>query len=319
VDAELEAFKTDIDLRQYAASLGYEWDKRESWRGSTVMRDGADKIFIKRNGNGHYVFFSVRDDADNGTIVDFTQRRKNLNLGQVRKELRPWLGRPVSPNLPLFPALEKTTKDRLRVETEYQRMQDLTTSPYLEARGLPADLLMSDRFAGRVRLDGRGNVVFPHFDADGLCGYELKNRNFTGFSAGGEKGLWLSHEGEADTRLVICEGAIDALSHAVLFPCPTARYASVGGKLNPRQPALLEMAITRLPRGAVCVAAMDADDEGGKLSQTVLLAAARVLDASGRSDPTVTEDTPTTGKDWNEQLQAARPAPKSSFPIAQRP
>jgi hypothetical protein len=38
-----------------AASLGYEIDRRESWRGSTVLRRGADKIVVKRNGNGHYV------------------------------------------------------------------------------------------------------------------------------------------------------------------------------------------------------------------------------------------------------------------------
>ena len=66
-DGELEAFQRDIDMRQLAASLGYEIDKRDSWRGSTVMRRGGDKIVVKRNRNDHYVFFSVRDDRDNGT------------------------------------------------------------------------------------------------------------------------------------------------------------------------------------------------------------------------------------------------------------
>ncbi len=36
-DEELEAFKTGIDLRVYAASLGYEFVKNESWRDSSVM------------------------------------------------------------------------------------------------------------------------------------------------------------------------------------------------------------------------------------------------------------------------------------------
>jgi len=74
-DSELDAFKRQIDLREFAVSLGYEIDRRESWRGSTVLRRGADKIVVKRNGNGHYVFFSVRDDRDNGTVVDLLQRR----------------------------------------------------------------------------------------------------------------------------------------------------------------------------------------------------------------------------------------------------
>jgi hypothetical protein len=83
-DSELDAFKQEIDLRQFAVSLGYEIDRRESWRGSTVLRRGADKIVVKRNGNGHYVFFSLRDDSDNGTIIDFLQRRRSLSLGTIR-------------------------------------------------------------------------------------------------------------------------------------------------------------------------------------------------------------------------------------------
>ena len=46
-DNELEDFKRNIDLRQYAAEQGYTLDKRESWRGSAVMRNGGDKVVIK--------------------------------------------------------------------------------------------------------------------------------------------------------------------------------------------------------------------------------------------------------------------------------
>lgn len=90
MDHELEEFK-GIDLRAYAASLGYTLDRQESWRGSAVMRNDADdKIIIKRENDGHYVYFNVRDDADNGTIIDFVLRRKCRSLGGVRKtkELR---------------------------------------------------------------------------------------------------------------------------------------------------------------------------------------------------------------------------------------
>ena len=101
-DCELDAFKREIDLRQFAESLGYQIDRRESWRGSAVLRCGADKIVVKRNGNGHYVFFSLRDDDDNGTVIDFVQRRQHLSLGAVRQVLRPWIGRSASaPQLPV--------------------------------------------------------------------------------------------------------------------------------------------------------------------------------------------------------------------------
>ena len=92
-DPELEAFKTPIDLRAYAASLGYALDKRESWRGSSVMRHGNGyKVIVKKDHDQHFVYFSVRDERDNGSIIDFAMRKKGLNLGQARKELRPWAG-----------------------------------------------------------------------------------------------------------------------------------------------------------------------------------------------------------------------------------
>ena len=141
MDTELEDFKSRIDLREYAASLGYELDRRESSRSSSIMRHAADKVVIKRNPSGHFVYFSVRDDADNGSVIDFVQKRKQLNLGQVRKELRPWIGRAVSP-LPLFSKLETSPKDRLEVERVYSGMKIAGRHCYLDQeRKIPPALL----------------------------------------------------------------------------------------------------------------------------------------------------------------------------------
>src|ERR1700722_16602285 len=108
VDPELDTFKSGIDLRAYAANLGYVWDRKESWRGSTVMRapDG-DKIIIKRDADGHFVFFPVHRDDDSGSIIDIIQNRRRLSLGAVGRELRTWPGTPAA-FLPAFPDLPKT-------------------------------------------------------------------------------------------------------------------------------------------------------------------------------------------------------------------
>jgi hypothetical protein len=42
-----------IDLRQYAMEEGCALDKRDGWRGSAVMRNGPDKVFIKLDCDGH--------------------------------------------------------------------------------------------------------------------------------------------------------------------------------------------------------------------------------------------------------------------------
>lgn len=304
-DAELESFKREIDLRQFAVSLGYEMDRRESWRGSTVLRRGADKIVVKRNHNGHYVFFSVRDERDNGTLVDFLQRRQNLDLGAVRQILRPWIGS--SATLPQFPALEPTSTNRMRVECAYRRMANAQRYPYLErARCLPSTVLLSPRFIGRMRIDSRGNTVFPHFDAAGLCGYEIKNRGFTGFAAGGQKGLWFSHARPDDRRLVLAESAIDALSHAALFPDAEdrTRYASLGGKPSSRQMGLVQASIARLPEGAEIVAAFDTDQAGRKLVDVMREAVASVASRTERSDLIFKAHLAVKeGEDWNLVLK----------------
>lgn len=306
-DSELDAFKREIDMREFAVSLGYALDRRESWRGSTVLRSGGDKIVVKRNGNGHYVFFSVRDDRDNGTVIDFLQRRKELSLGAVRQILRQWMSRPTIP--PQFPKLEPTSPDRMRVESEYRRMVHGVRHPYLEhERCLPASLLASSRFAGRVRTDRHGNAVFPHFDVAGLCGYEIKNCGFTGFAAGGKKGLWFSHTTPDDIRLVLTESAIDALSYAALFPDAKdrTRYASLGGKPNSSQPGLVHSTIARLPEGAEIVAAFDADEAGRLLVEMVCTAVEGVASKTGRNLIFQVHLPTQEGEDWNQVVQRAR-------------
>lgn len=309
---ELESFKRLIDLRAYAAAQGFQEDKRDSSIGSTCMRHpmSNDKIFIKRDAKtNHWIYASVRDDRDNGTIIDFLEFRKNLSLGAVRKELRPWLGQPPVP-VPTFSPLVPTTKDRHRVETEYARMQRALTHPYLEGeRCIPPALLKSNRFAGRIRTDARGSAVFPHFDRDGLCGYEIKNRGLTRFAPGGTKGVWLSNLRDDDNRLVFCESAIDSLSYAVLYPDERARYASIGGKMSPVQPELVRATIARMPTGSEIVAAMDADAEGAKLAAAVRGA----FELSGRSDLKFVVAEPFGGKDWNQILQLRNQPPALSM------
>jgi hypothetical protein len=304
-DCELDDFKRNIDLRQFAETLGYQIDRRESWKGSAVLRCAADKIVVKRNGNGHYVFFSLRDDADHGTVIDFVQRRQHLSLGAVRRVLRPWIGR--SASAPQFPPLQPASADRMCVEREYRRMSEAQCYPYLERdRCVLATVLSSPRFRGRMRIDARGNTVFPHFDAVGLCGYEIKNRGFTGFAAGGQKGLWLSHTRIDDRRLVLAESAIDALSYAALFPDAEdhTRYASLGGRPSSRQMELIRATIVKLLAGTEVIAAFDADAAGRSLAEKIRQVVANIAMAKGTGELTFEARLPVKGgEDWNKVLQ----------------
>jgi hypothetical protein len=177
------------------------------------------------------------------------------------------------------------------------------THPYLESRGLTRQTLNEPRFRGTwCQAEGRHqNVLFLHRDGDGLCGFEIKNAGgFTGFSKGGDKGLWASSASPMDHRLVIAESAIDAISYHQLNPHPRTRYLSFAGGLNERQPELLERAISWMAAGSTVVAATDNDKEGHAFAERIA--------ALCEQHPHVTFErhAPTLGKDWNEQLQALR-------------
>jgi Toprim-like/Protein of unknown function (DUF3991) len=311
---ELDNFKRDIDLRAFASTFGYLLDSKESWRGSAVMRHATgDKIVITRDADdGHFVYFSVRDNLDQGSIIDFVQFRRRLSLGAVRQELRQHLGK--SGTSALLPELAKTTKDRQAVATAYAGMLDTRCHPYLKERAIPDELLISERFAGRIRSDPKGNVVFPHYDDVGVCGYELKNRGFKGFSAGGSKGLWITNEQPDDRCVTFCESAVDCLSYAALFPDPQARYASVGGQISAAQRGLIRAAIAGMPASVEVVAAMDSDEAGCQLARTVR--SSFVLAA--RDDLQFRNHLPSTYKDWNDVLRAHDDDPRAPLDPAAR-
>ena len=89
---QLERFKTEINLVEYAQSQGYEYLKQESNPNSAVLHhNSGEKIVVATDTDGHGIYFNLNDEGDNGTIIDFIQHRRNFNLGQVSQELRPWL------------------------------------------------------------------------------------------------------------------------------------------------------------------------------------------------------------------------------------
>ena len=302
--AELDKFKTQINLAEYAQSYGYQYDSKISSRNSAVLRDdNGDKIIVATDSDGHGIYFSVRDDNDNGTIIDFIQNRSNLNLGEIRKELRNWLNEPTPQTSELTP-VEKPqpiTSDRYLVIKAASNFQIADEHPYLEQRGIKRSISKSDRFYGTVAIDNRGNAIFPHYDKDGLTGYSIKNSNFTGFSSGGTKTLWQSNKSETDRQLVITESVIDAMSYHQLFGSenPNTRYIATSGTISNYQLELISTAMKEMTKlGGEIVIATDNDEMGNKMAKTL----AKIAPEASK----VYHHKPQHSKDWNEVLERER-------------
>ncbi len=295
LEAELERFKTEINLVEYAQAQGYEYERQKSSRQSAVLEHPmGDKIVVTTDRDGHGIYFSLRNEQDNGTIIDFLQNRSNLNLGQVRKELRSWSSSGQAP----IPKPEPSARPRQEIIKAIATAQVARQHPYLEQRSISTATLQSQRFRGTVLIDERGNAIFPHQDYDRVTGYEIRNHNFKGFSRGGQKSLWQSNFQPGDNRLLVVESPIDALSHQELCQEQRTRYVATGGNLSQQQRQIFKaMLVSTASLGIEIAIGTDTDAPGNKLAQEI---AQLIPGKCLRVTPTAQV------KDWNEALQAEK-------------
>lgn len=308
-DPDLERFKTEINLTEYAAHCGYQLLRRETSRNSVAMRHpGTEhKIIIARGEDDHWIYFTIGNTKDSGSVIDFVMHRDGVSLGGARPILQGWAG-VTAQNRPPREAytanIEKSTPDRRAIIKQLCAMPSVRVHSYLASRAIGEALLTHPRFAGRVFTDGHGAAIFPHEDEKGICGYEIKNQGFTGFSPKGEKGLWRSNVTSADARLVLCESTIDAISYHALHPDPHTRYMSFGGGWSDKTRTLLHRAAEKHP-GPEIILAYDNDQAGYQYETDTR----GLLADAGK---TITAHYSSHGKDWNEQLCTVRtlPSPK---------
>lgn len=300
---ELEDFKTRIDIRDVMASRGCVVDPKQSSRAYTVLRHAnGDKLIVTRKANRHWIYANAHDNRDRGTVIDFLGSRDRVTLGEIRKELRPWLAGGLtltSPRLSL-PELVPSQHDTARVVGAWENAKPTKDRhPYLEdERGIPVSVLADPIFADRIRIDHRGNALMSHLNANGLCGFEIKNRGFTGFATGGTKGLGCSRPRPTDQELIVCETWIDLLSLAAIEGTEGKRFLSVAGQISPAQEAMLVSAARKMPQGSTVVLALDNDEGGEKLAAQIGQA------LSGHAIQMHTP--PRQGDDWNDVLRRNR-------------
>jgi hypothetical protein len=299
---DFAAFKQSINLTQYAASIGYSLDRRKSTKSSVVMRhSNGDKVIVSRRGR-NWVYFSVHDDKDNGTIVSFIERRTGKRMAEIGQELSAWLGGGVIlPQAGTYaPEVTEHQPDRARVKAVFGKARVCNAHPYLiNERKIPATVLSSERFKGRTYKDGYGNAVFPHYDAEGLCGLELKNTGKGVLVKGSVKGLWTSNIIKTDKALVIGEVAIDTISYHAIFAKPDTAYAAVSGGMGSQQYPIVMQLVRKMQNLETIILATD-NDEGGDSIAGKLEA---YLKEQGFTGEIIRRSPESRGDDWNEVLK----------------
>ncbi len=315
-EEELKEFTRAINLSEYAAYCGYEKDTSKSSKSIAIMRKGDDKISIKKAKSGEYLYYDWQDKKG-GSIIDFVKNQQSKNIGEVRKELRPWIGKDSKPKVneiqyqekiePIEP-IKKDRKHAYRELHAYCHKREIVSQKYLEEeRKIDKSVLAHPKFLGQIHEDRMGNAVFPQFDKKGLSCLEYRNTNCMRFTKEAPKALWTSKSSPTDKRLVFTEGPIDALSYHQLKGDDHTRYMSIGGNMSLNQKNLVKSAVARMPAGSEIIIAMDRDAGGDKLTKDM-------KELISREDVKVIRDIPAS-KDWNQQLKDLSEPKKPTFEI----
>jgi hypothetical protein len=310
--AELERIKREIDLVDFAANEGYVRDKARSSRSQVVMAkgtgDGQHRMVIMRSSDDRWYYFSPTHPENKGTILDFARRLRGAGLAAVVTELRELLpggGSQLPPRTPSSASAPSPHDgfDRARVLSALEWTTEGVRSTYLtKSRCVSEATLSSPRFRGTWRTDCYGNVVFPHHDDDGVCGFEKRGAYYKGFAEGGRKALYMSRSLPGDRALVFVEPGIDALSHFELQEQRDAMYASIAGQPGRWQWGHIQRVLQRYPHLEI-VAAFDADAAGDRFANQLAEVAGRCVRRE-RPEWQLPWTIPTGAKlDWNYLLQ----------------
>ncbi|TGD76980.1 toprim domain-containing protein [Hymenobacter wooponensis] len=297
---ELDRFKRDIDLVDYAERQGYQI-KKEGKRGDWHQLEKDGEVLIVTRKDDHQVYLNTGDDRDKGSVIDFAKTRggdgHGLNLGQVRQQLREYLNDGPAPTRAYAPAADVARLNALPVgnpDHERQAEEDrrtrlisevlgvkreLTDRTYLHGRGIEDQTIDSPAFQGRIftaQQNEHKNTAFPLYNAEGLASVEQKNEHYKNLLPLPKNGIWVSHptegKGTQVERIIVSESAIDSLSHHQLKSGQDQKntiYIATSGTPTEAQVALIQRVIDKQePREVVL--ANDRDAGGRQFNMNYL-------------------------------------------------
>jgi len=257
-------------LVHYAKTQGFVEDKKRSTKRSVALKkDQHDKIIVTQK-NGIWMYFSVYDDQDKGTIIDFIKNRYHVSLVQIGKELSHYLGTVAHhSSQSAYQTTSESPFNPQRIQRLFNSYSIATDHPYLSGRGIASTLLQSNRFYAKVYQDRYGNAVFPHFKGTAPCGLELKGKDMSIMVRGSEKTLWRSNLKKADRQLIIAEAPIDAMSYQALFSLQNAFYVASSGGISTSQLQIITQILTDYPRLQEVIIITDHDTAGNRLANKI--------------------------------------------------
>ena len=307
-DAELERFRRAVNCATLLEGWSPAWrlDRRESTRRALkYRREEGEVLIVNHDGRGWW----DPQSAAKGDIFDLVQYLDpNLNFGQVRRELRRFVG--VAPTFPPAVSGREKNNPEVPIATRWMARPRLRHASAVWAylagtRRLPARVLEAANRADILREGPYGSAWFAHRDdANTVTHVEIRGPGFKGSLRGGTKSLFrLSGAEPRHTRLVITEAPIDTLSVAALEGMRgDTLYAATGGGMGPGTVQAIERLLGQMAQchDALLASATDANRAGERY-------AARHAELAAAAGIAFERLAPPTGTDWNDVLVQRRP------------
>ncbi len=298
--AELELFRAQVNCATFLERQGWLLDARESTRRAPkYRRHPGEIIIVTHDGRG---WWDPLSDAK-GDIFNLVQHLEpNLNFGYVRKALRQLVG--IAPTQGKFER-RNPVPETADVETRWIRRPRLSPAcgawRYLERhRAIPAAVLEAAGAQDAIRAGAYGSAWIAHRREGRVTHVEIRGPDYKGSLRNGDKALFRFQPGSgAFHRLVIAEGAIDALSVAALeHGRSDTIYAAGGGGIGPGTLAALTTLCVELAArsGSILVSATDANPAGDRYADRH----AELANVAGIGFQRLR---PPEACDWNEVLQ----------------
>ena len=206
---ELERFKTDINLAEFAQSFNYVIDKKKSSKNNVVLGNGSDKIVVSLDQDNHYTYFNPHDQKG-GSIIDFIQNETKQNLGQVRKVCRAYLNEDVTPvqKFEVYKSNHDTAKiGRIWHMIKSHDMSNLTFR----------DIDFSKYNNANIQYDSSDDTLYFKLQSvEGICGIEARKEDGKRIIESSKKGIFVDGDLATAERVVVFESAIDMYSYREL-------------------------------------------------------------------------------------------------------
>lgn len=324
----LDRLKQETDLVRYAASVGYQIDKTKSCKKWVVMKRGDDKILINGYPNprtGHWLYQSLSNSQDRGTIVDFMLHR-GYKMEDIHKVQYPQIDpeylktrKSIQTDFPDPATQTQLANKQFEAFKEFDHNQT-----YLEQRGI-----------SRLTYGGMTNIKTNSYRAifaqvqdvndqgiGRICStvtygkIEGQEKSSKYNQAGLPRGLiimymprneeYLKQSGIQGQQWILAESPIDSLSYAQIIDneakaqgkhAETKVLIATGGSLGQGIKQELDQVFKLAHRQGKSISlGFDSDEAGQKMVQELL----PQIKAIGTQYEVAT---PANAKDWNQALK----------------